>query len=80
MELSKFVDLIKRGFDIDFNIGEVFYSVSSEDPDNSTVVYLGNEFKQGLEFQNIDALLDYNIDGKPLKDTIIELPDEEFFY
>lgn len=80
MELSKFIDLIKRGFDIDFNIGEIFYSVSSEDPDNSSVVYLGNELKQSVDFNNIDELLEYEIDGKKLKDIIQELPEDEFFY
>lgn len=80
MELPKFIDLIKRGFDVDFNIGEIFYSVSSEDPENSTVVYLGNELKQRAEFNNIEELLEYEIDGKKLKEIIQELPEEEFFY
>lgn len=38
MEISKFMQLIKDGFDIDFNIGDVFYSVSSEDQDKSTTM------------------------------------------
>lgn len=80
MELSKFVDLIKRGFDVDFNIGEIFYSVSSEDPEKTTVVYLGNELKQGVDFNNIEELLEYEIDGKKLKEIISELPEEKFFY
>lgn len=80
MELSKFVDLVKRGFDIDFNIGKIFYSVSSKDPDNSTVVYLGNELKQSITFKNINELLEYEIDGKKLKNIISELSEEEFFY
>lgn len=80
MELSRFIDLIKRGFDVDFNIGEIFYSVSSEDPENSTVVFLGNELKQGAEFNNIEELLEHEIDGKKLKEIIQELPEDEFFY
>ncbi len=38
MEISKFMQLVKDGFDIDFNIVDVFYSVSSEDQDKSTTV------------------------------------------
>lgn len=79
MAFLTYFDLVKRGFDVDFNVGEIFYSVSSEDPDNSSIVYLGNELKQGVEFKSIDELLNHEIDGKKLKDVIQELPEEEFF-
>lgn len=80
MEIVKFIELIKSGFDIDFNVGDIFYSVSSEDQENSSTVYLGNELKKSVIFKNIEELLEYKIDGKSLKDIIENTPEEEIFY
>lgn len=80
MEIVKFIELIKSGFDIDFNVGDIFYSVSSEDQENSSTVYLGNELKKSVIFKNIEELLEYKIDGKSLKDIIENTPEEEIYY
>lgn len=80
MSVEQFKELIKQGYDVEFNIGDVFHSVTSEDIDTSEVVYLSNENNETREFKNIDALLNYEIDGKTIESIILNKKEEEIFY
>ena len=78
--INEFKELIKQGFDVEFNIGEVFHSVTSEDIDTSEVVYLSNENNEIHEFKNVDELLAFRVDGKTIEEIIKEKKEEEIFY
>lgn len=80
MLIDKFKELIKQGFDVEFNIGDVFHSVTSEDIDTSEVVYLSNENNENYEFNNINDLLKFQVDGKTIAEIIKEKSEEEIFY
>ena len=80
MSVEQFKELIKQGYDVEFNIGDVFHSVTSEDIDTSDVVYLSNEKNEMHEFENIDTLLKYEVDGETIEQIILKKKTEEVFY
>ncbi len=79
MDITKFKQLFNQGFDLEFNIGDIFYSVTSKDIEHSKIAYLGNEKKESLKFDSIDVLLKHKINNQTLEEIIKKIPDEEVY-
>ena len=81
MEISKFKDLLTRGFDIEFNIGEVFYSFTKVVVNGETKYLIGNEnYSEDSTFDSIDDLLLYKINDVELRKIIKDISEEEVCY
>ncbi|MCF0108479.1 MAG: hypothetical protein HUJ59_05745 [Bacilli bacterium] len=81
MEIIKFKDLLERGFDVEFNIEDVFYSFTSNLVNNKKMYYIGNENHSiNVSFDLVDELLKFQINNKEIIDIIFNLNEEEIYY
>ena len=81
MEVSKFKDLLSRGFDIEFNIGDVFYSFTKSSENGTTKFYIGNEnYTEHSSFLTIEELLDYKVNNSKISEIVLSTKEEEIYY
>jgi len=81
MELEKFEYLLINGFDIEFNIDDVFFSFTSSNDGEKTIYLIGNEnYDKFPQFDDIKDLLKYSINGKKIEEIINCINDDEVYY
>ena len=81
MQINNFLDLITSGFDVSFNHGEVFYTISLLKDDADGKIYgIGGDNGFKADFTSSDSIPSFILDGKTIKDIIESLPDDEVFY
>lgn len=77
MEIIRFKELLTSGFDIEFNINDVFYSFTKAELNGENRYFIGNEnYTEHSNFPTVDDMLNYQINGEVLS-KIIETTDEE---
>lgn len=81
MRINDFIDLVSSGFDVSFNHGEVFYTISliKDDEEHGRVYGIGGGGYMA-DFDSIDSIPGFALDGVPIKDIVESLPDDEIFY
>ena len=82
MRINDFIDLVSSGFDVSFNHGEVFYTISliKDDEEHGRVYGIGGDDGYMADFDSIDSIPGFVLDGVPIKDIVESLPDDEIFY
>lgn len=81
MKKEKFMEIIKKGFDASFNYNDVFYTISLIDEKNGVNVYgIGGDNGFQADFDSLEAIPEYMIDDKKIKDIVELLNDDEIFY
>lgn len=81
MNMEKFMDIIKKGFDTSFNYNDVFYTISLIDEENGVNVYgIGGDNGFIADFDSIEAIPEYTIDDKKIKDIVSSLNDDEIYF
>ena len=81
MEIMKFMDIIKKGFDVSFNYKDVFYTISLLDDDKGLNTFgIGADNGFQADFDSIDSIPKYIIDDKKIEEIISSLSDDEIFY
>lgn len=81
MQIDKFLNLIKSGFDVSFDYKDVFYTISLIDENESGRQYgIGSDNGFTADFESLDAIPDFILDDKSIKDIIADLKDDEIFY
>ena len=81
MEITKFKDLLLRGFDVEFNINDVFHSFTSTEDENKKKFYIGNEnHSLSVSFDLLDDLINFKINKKTVKEIVEATPEEEIYY
>ncbi len=81
MEIKKFKDLLIHGFDIEFNIDDVFYSFTKAELNDEVRYYIGNEnHTEHSSFLNIEEMLNYKINNKLLSEIIESTNEDEISY
>lgn len=81
MEISKFKELLTNGFDVEFNIEDVFYSFTKVPVNGEIRYYIGNEnYTENHNFSSIDELLAYKINGIELSKIVESIDEEEVNY
>ena len=80
MGIDDFLGLVTSGFDVSFNRGDVFYTISliKDDEENGRVYGRGNGFT--ADFASPDSIPDFQLEGTPIKDIVEALPEDEVFY
>jgi len=77
MEIIRFKELLTSGFDVEFNIKDVFYSFTKAEINGEVRYFIGNEnHTEHSNFSTIEEMLNYRIDGNLLS-KIIESTDEK---
>jgi len=77
MEINKFMELIRNGFDVSFNYKEVFYTISLLEDEKYGI---GGDNGFIADFNSIDSIPNYVIDDKSINDIVNELSEEEVFF
>lgn len=77
MEINKFMELIRNGFDVSFNYKEVFYTISLLEDGKYGI---GGDNGFIADFNSIDSIPNYVIDDKSINDIVNELSEEEVFF
>jgi len=81
MEIKKFKDLLIHGFDIEFNIDDVFYSFTKAEVNNEVKYYIGNEnHTEHSAFLTVEEMLDYKINNVSLLKIIESTSEDEISY
>lgn len=80
MEIKKIRDLLIRGFDIEFNVGDVFYSFTKVEINNETRYYIGSKNYAEHSFLNVEEMLTYQINGISLSEIIKSTNEDEISY
>lgn len=81
MEIKKFKDLLIRGFDIEFNIDDVFYSFTKAELNDEVRYYIGNEnYTEHSSFLNVEEMLNYKINNVLLSKIIESTNEDEIYY
>lgn len=81
MLISRFLNLINRGFDVSFNYKEVFYTISLiEDGENGRKYGIGSDNGFTADFESLESIPDLVLDDKSIKDIISKISEEEIFY
>ncbi|MBR5990753.1 MAG: hypothetical protein IK034_02815 [Bacilli bacterium] len=82
MLINQFIDLISSGFDVSFNHGDVFYTISllKDDDQNGRVYGIGGDNGFAADFKSIDAIPDFQLEGTAIKKIVEALPDSEIFF
>lgn len=80
MTKEVFNDLIKHGFDVEFNYKDVFYSITIGEIKGVSYYFLANENKWHVKFNTIEELDNYLLIDKKIVEILSELSEEEIFY
>ncbi|MDY2914175.1 MAG: hypothetical protein SPI58_02650 [Candidatus Enteromonas sp.] len=82
MRIGDFLDLVISGFDVSFNHGDVFYTISliKDDEENGRVYGIGGDNGFTADFASPDSIPDFQLEGTPIKDIVEALPEDEVFY
>ena len=81
MSISSFMNLIKCGFDVSFNYKNVFYTISLLQDDSQNRKYgIGGDNGFAYDFESLESIPDYILDGKSIKDIVAQLKKEEVFF
>ena len=82
MRINDFLDLVTSGFDVSFNHGDVFYTISliKDDEENGRVYGIGGDNGFTADFASPVSIPDFQLDGTPIKDIIEALPKEQVFH
>lgn len=70
--IADFKDALVWGREIEFEWNGKEYGAFHEG-DGDEAFYLGEAYKDGVYFSSVDSLLDYKIDGRPLRKIITEV-------
>lgn len=81
MEIKKFKELLICGFDIEFNIDDVFYSFTKAELNDEVRYYIGNEnHTEHSSFLDIEEMLNYKINNVLLSKIIESINENEVNY
>lgn len=82
MHINDFINLISSGFDVSFNFRDVFYTISliKDDKKQGKVYGIGADNGFKADFESLDSIPYFTLDGTPIKNIVGALPDEEIFY
>ena len=82
MGIDDFLGLVTSGFDVSFNHGDVFYTISliKDDEENGRVYGIGGDNGFTADFASPDSIPDFQLEGTPIKDIVEALPEDEVFY
>ena len=82
MRINDFLGLVTSGFDVSFNRGDVFYTISliKDDEENGRVYGIGRGNGFTADFASPDSIPDFQLEGTPIKDIVEALPEDEVFY
>ena len=82
MHIEKFLDLVTSGFDVSFNHGDVFYTISliKDDDENGRVYGIGSDNGFTADFESPESIPDFKLEGTAIRDIVEALPDDEIFY
>ena len=81
MHIDNFLDLITSGFDVSFNHGDVFYTISLlKDDANGRTYGIGGDNGFKADFASPDSIPSFTLEGATIKDIIEALPDDDVFF
>lgn len=81
MQINEFLNLIKSGFDVSFNYKNIFYTISLIDEHDDEKKYgIGSDNGFAADFDDVESIPEFIIQGKKIKDIILNLKEEEIFY
>lgn len=69
--ISDFKDCMVRGGEVEFTWGNKPYSITH--PDGKMSICQGDHYSEALDAETVDELLDYLMDGVPLRDIITKV-------
>lgn len=82
MHINDFINLISSGFDVSFNFEEVFYTISliKDDKKCGRVYGIGADNGFKFDFDSINSIPNFALDGTSIKDIVESLSENEIFY
>ena len=82
MRINDFLDLVTSGFDVSFNHGDVFYTISliKDDEESGRVYGIGGDNGFMADFASSDSIPNFQLEGTPIKDIVEALSEDEVFY
>ena len=81
MQIDKFIQLIRQGFDVSFNYKDVFYTISLlSDNDGAKKYGIGSDNDFTYDFESIDDIPSFVLDGETISSIVEKLSEEEIYY
>lgn len=82
MTIQVFIDYIAAGFDVSFNYADVFYTISvvGKKSDGTRIFGIGGDNGFASDFESLESIPDFSLDGRTIRDIVESIPDEDIFW